>query len=137
MKVLIAAIFVIHLFGPILGHVPVKVPEDHKEKAAQIAADCIAQEQITPEQVALFAKGEFAKADHKVKCYANCFLTKAGVLVDGVIQTSVVMEKMGPSVGEEKLKATMEKCGKMKGSDHCETAFMMLECYHKEHADIA
>ncbi|XP_061388512.1 general odorant-binding protein 56d-like [Musca vetustissima] len=137
MKTILVLLLVIDLANLIYGHVPVKVPEDQKARTAQIAAECIAQEKITPEQAIEFSKGEFTKADKNVKCYANCFLTKAGVVVDGVVQTSVVMEKMGPTVGEEKLKATMEKCSKLKGSDHCETAFMMFECYHKEHADIA
>ncbi|XP_058983545.1 general odorant-binding protein 56d-like [Musca domestica] len=137
MKSILVTFLVIYSANLITGLVPLKIPDDQKARAAGIASDCIAQEKITTEQAVEFSKGEFSKANKNVKCYANCFLTKAGVLVDGVLQTSVVMEKMAPSVGEAKLKAIMEKCGKVKGSDQCETAFMMFECYHKEHADIA
>lgn len=111
--------------------------EDQKARVAQIAAECITQEKTTSDAVMAFAKGEFSKADKNVKCYANCFLTKAGILVDGVLQVDVVKAKMGPTVGEEKVKVILEKCGHLKGSDNCETAFMLFECHHKEHADIA
>ncbi|XP_075166717.1 general odorant-binding protein 56d-like [Haematobia irritans] len=116
--------------------VPVKLSAEQMARAAQVAAECIAQEKTTKDAVIAFSQGEFSKADKNVKCYANCFLTKAGILVDGVVQPSVVKQKLEGTVGEEKLKAIMEKCGHLKGSDNCETAFMLFECYHKEHADI-
>uniref|UniRef100_A0A1I8NSP9 Uncharacterized protein n=1 Tax=Stomoxys calcitrans TaxID=35570 RepID=A0A1I8NSP9_STOCA len=118
------------------GHIPVKLNPEQMAKTAVIASECITQEKTSKEAVVAFSQGDFSKADKNLKCYSNCFLTKTGFLVDGVLQMDVVKSKMGPHLGEDKLKVIMEKCAHLKGSDNCETAFMLFECYHKEHADI-
>lgn len=94
------------------------------------------QEKSTTDAVQALAKGQFDGLDRNAKCFGNCILEKAGFLANGVVQPSVIMAKLGPNVGEEKLNAIMSKCNSLKGSDNCETAFVLYECYYKQHASI-
>ncbi|XP_062133034.1 general odorant-binding protein 56d [Drosophila sulfurigaster albostrigata] len=114
----------------------IKLTDEQKAKAKEHGAACIAQEGITKEQAHSLRDGTFDGADNKVKCFANCFLEKTGFLVDGQIQPNVVLEKLGPIAGDDKVKAIQANCDSLKGTDKCDTAYQLYQCYHKNHAQI-
>ncbi|KAH8355054.1 hypothetical protein KR093_004547 [Drosophila rubida] len=113
-----------------------KLSDEQKAKARENAAACIAQEGITKEQAQALRGGSFDGVDAKVKCFANCFLEKSGLLVDGQIKPEVVLEKLGPVAGVDKVKAIQAKCDSVKGADKCDTAFQLYQCYHKNNAQL-
>ncbi|KAH8298450.1 hypothetical protein KR044_003477 [Drosophila immigrans] len=114
----------------------IKLSEEQKAKAREHGAACIEQEGITKEQAHSLRDGSFDGADAKVKCFANCFLEKTGFLVDGQIKPDVVLEKLSPIAGADKVKAIQAKCDSLKGTDKCDTAFQLYQCYHKNQAKI-
>ncbi|EDW60309.1 general odorant-binding protein 56d [Drosophila virilis] len=113
-----------------------QLTDEQKAKAKANGAACAEQEGITKEQAHALRQGNFDNADAKVKCFANCFLEKTGFMADGQIKSDVVLEKLGPIVGVDKVKAAQEKCDSLKGADKCDTAFQVYQCYYKNHAEI-
>ncbi|XP_017868425.1 PREDICTED: general odorant-binding protein 56d-like isoform X1 [Drosophila arizonae] len=113
-----------------------QLSDEQKARAKANAGACIEQEGVTKEQAMALREGKFENVDEKVKCFANCFLEKSGFLADGQIKSDVVLEKLGPIVGVDKVKAAQEKCDSLKGSDKCDTGFQLYQCYYKQHTQI-
>ncbi|KAH8401465.1 hypothetical protein KR009_005731 [Drosophila setifemur] len=110
--------------------------DEQKATAHANGAFCAQQEGITKDQAVALRGGNFDVSDPKVKCFANCFLEKSGFLVDGQIQPEVVLAKLGPIAGEDAVKAVQAKCDSTKGSDKCDTAFQLYQCYYKNRANV-
>lgn len=79
-------------------------------------------------------QGQFDNADQNLKCFTNCFLEKSGFLVDGKVQESAISSKLGPIVGDSKIAGIMQQCNSIKGTDNCDTAFKLYQCYYKQNA---
>jgi len=88
------------------------------------------------EQAAALRSGIFNNVDAKVKCFVNCFLEKIGFLVGGQVKADVVTKKLGPIAGADKVKSAQVECDSIKGSDNCDTAFKLFQCYHKYDASL-
>lgn len=109
----------------------VQLTDEQKAKAHASALACIEQEGITKEQGLTLRDGKFDNVDGKVKCFANCFLEKAGFIADGQVKPDVVEQKLTPIFGAENVKAAQAKCDSIKGTDNCDTAFQLYKCYHE------
>ncbi|XP_005188765.3 general odorant-binding protein 56d [Musca domestica] len=120
--------------GIAYGQQHLNLTEEQKLKALKYSAECLETEKSTTDAAKALIKGQFEGLDKNAKCFGNCFLEKAGFLVDGVVQPAVLSEKLGPNVGQDKLDVIMSKCNSLKGSDNCETAFVLYQCYYREHA---
>ncbi|XP_061388513.1 general odorant-binding protein 56d-like [Musca vetustissima] len=118
------------------GQIPINLSEQQKINALQYSAECFEKEHSTTEAATALIKGQFDGLDKNAQCFANCFLQKAGFISNGVPQPEVLSQKLGPNVGQDKLDAIMAKCNSLKGSDNCETAFVLYQCYYKEHATL-
>lgn len=75
--------------------------------------------------------GHFEDVDAKSKCFAKCVLEKMGVLANDKLVDEKVLEILGPIDGVEKTKNLINTCGPMKGSDKCDTGYLIYECFHK------
>ncbi|KAH8389273.1 general odorant-binding protein 56d [Drosophila serrata] len=113
-----------------------QLSEEQKAVAHANGALCAQQEGITKDQAIALRAGNFENADEKVKCFANCFLEKTGFMVDGQLQPTVVLAKLGPLAGEDNVKAVQAKCDSLKGADKCDTAFQLYKCYYENRAHI-
>uniref|UniRef100_A0A1I8Q7T9 Odorant binding protein n=1 Tax=Stomoxys calcitrans TaxID=35570 RepID=A0A1I8Q7T9_STOCA len=132
----VIALVAIFVLTAVNGEDRLNLTEDQKLRALQYSAICLEQEKSTTQAAVALMKGQFNGLDKNAKCFVNCFLEKAGFIKDGAVQSSVIMAKLGPNVGEDKLKSIMSKCNNLKGNDNCETAFILYECYYKEHAAV-
>ncbi|EDW74828.1 Odorant-binding protein 56d [Drosophila willistoni] len=110
--------------------------DEQKAQAHANGALCVQQEGITKEQAMALRAGNFEDKDPKVKCFANCFLEKTGFIADGQVKPDVVLAKLGPLAGADKVKAVQAKCDSLKGADKCDTAYQLYECYYKNSAHI-
>ncbi|XP_017051277.1 general odorant-binding protein 56d [Drosophila ficusphila] len=113
-----------------------QLSDEQKAVVHANGALCAQQEGITKDQALALRNGKFDDTDAKVKCFANCFLEKAGFLIDGKVQPDVVLAKLGPLAGEDKVKAVQAKCDSITGSDKCDTAYQLFQCYHNNRAQI-
>jgi len=97
----------------------------------QHSTQCAEQEGITGEQARALHSGSFGDPDPKIKCFTNCMMEKIGFMVNGQFKPDAVLEKMTDLDGAETVKATLAKCGSIKGSDKCDTAYQHFMCFHK------
>ncbi|XP_030387808.1 general odorant-binding protein 56d-like [Scaptodrosophila lebanonensis] len=131
MKLIIAVLFV-----ALASAHDLKLSEEQKQKAHEHAAECVKQEGITKEQAMALRKGDFTDTDPKVKCFANCFLTKAGFIQDGEVKPDVVLAKLGPIEGEATVKEVQASCDSLKGENACDTAYQLFQCYYKHKSQL-
>ncbi|XP_055624209.1 general odorant-binding protein 56d-like [Toxorhynchites rutilus septentrionalis] len=103
---------------------------DQQKKAEAYAAECVKSTGVAPVTPAKLKKGEFAGADEKTKCFTKCVLEKAGFMNDkGDVQEKTVVDKLSVDHDKSKVEATLKKCNH-KGSNACDTAFKMTECFY-------
>ncbi|TDG41399.1 hypothetical protein AWZ03_012171 [Drosophila navojoa] len=98
------------------------------------AMQCTQQEGNTKEQAIALRNGNFDDADDKVKCYANCFLERAGFIVEGQINGDAVLQKLAPAAGADQVKAALATCASIKGANKCDTGFQIYRCFYKNRA---
>ncbi|EDX07846.1 general odorant-binding protein 56a [Drosophila simulans] len=103
--------------------------DEQKDLAKQHREQCSDEVNLTEEERAKVNAKDFKNPTENIKCFANCFFEKVGTLKDGELQESVVLEKLGALIGEEKTKATLEKCRSIKGENKCDTASKLHECF--------
>ncbi|XP_016988071.1 general odorant-binding protein 56a [Drosophila rhopaloa] len=120
----LSAVFVALAFAS-----PIELNEDQKALAKQHGEQCAAELKLTEEEKAKVKNKDFKDPTENIKCFANCFFEKVGTLKDGELQESVVLEKLGAFLGEEKTKAALEKCRSVKGENKCETAVKLHACF--------
>ncbi|XP_043642617.1 general odorant-binding protein 56a [Drosophila teissieri] len=108
---------------------PIELSDEQKTLAKQHHEQCAAEVKLTEEESAKVKAKDFKNPTENIKCFANCFFEKVGTLKDGELQESVVLEKLGGLIGEEKTKAALEKCRTIKGDNKCDTAAKLHECF--------
>uniref|UniRef100_A0A182SQH8 Uncharacterized protein n=1 Tax=Anopheles maculatus TaxID=74869 RepID=A0A182SQH8_9DIPT len=104
---------------------------DQKKKAEGYAAECVKSSGVPPETAAKLKGGDFAGADDKTKCFAKCFLEKAGFMTDkGEIDEKTVIEKLSVDHDRAKVEGLVKKCNH-KEANPCETAFKAYQIINK------
>ena len=66
-----------------------------------------------------------------MKCFAACFLEKAGALKDNKLQEDVILSQFGSILGQEKTKQILDKCKDVKGADRCDMGYKLYQCYEQ------
>ncbi|XP_039483730.1 general odorant-binding protein 56a [Drosophila santomea] len=117
------------LFVALAAGSALNLSEDQKNLAKQHHEQCAAEIKLTEEESAKVKAKDFKNPTENIKCFANCFFEKVGTLKDGELQESVVLEKLGGLIGEEKTKEALKKCRSIKGENKCDTAAKLHECF--------
>ncbi|XP_053679068.1 uncharacterized protein LOC128729822 [Anopheles nili] len=103
---------------------------DQKKKAEGYAAECVKSSGVPPETAAKLKGGDFAGADDKTKCFAKCFLEKAGFMTSsGDFDEKTVIEKLSVDHDRAKVEGLVKKCNH-KEANPCETAFKAYQCIY-------
>ena len=71
-----------------------------------------------------------------MKCFSTCFFEKIGALKDGQVQDDVVLQKLTPLVGEEKVKTALNKCKDVKGEGRCDNGYQIFKCYQEAKVEL-
>nr|5DIC_A Chain A, Odorant-binding protein [Phormia regina] len=108
-----------------------ELTEEQKAKVKVHFDECVKQEKVSEEEATKLRNKDYANPTPAMKCFGTCFFEKIGTLKDGVVQEAVVLEKLSPHFGEEKVKAALDKCKNIKGADRCDTGFKIFECFEK------
>nr|ABW77763.1 odorant-binding protein 56a [Drosophila melanogaster]ABW77764.1 odorant-binding protein 56a [Drosophila melanogaster]ABW77765.1 odorant-binding protein 56a [Drosophila melanogaster]ABW77768.1 odorant-binding protein 56a [Drosophila melanogaster]ABW77769.1 odorant-binding protein 56a [Drosophila melanogaster] len=120
----LSALFVTLAVGSSLN-----LSDEQKDLAKQHREQCAEEVKLTEEEKAKVNAKDFNNPTENIKCFANCFFEKVGTLKDGELQESMVLEKLGALIGEEKTKAALEKCRTIKGENKCDTASKLYDCF--------
>ncbi|XP_023294155.2 general odorant-binding protein 56d-like [Lucilia cuprina] len=137
MKFLVViAVLAVAAAGVVNAQSPVQIPEEQKQRILEYAAVCSQENSVDKNVIQALKTGQFSNVDQNAKCFTNCFLEKAGLLVNGQVQNAVISAKLGGIFGADKVSAAMAQCNDIKGADNCETAFELYKCYFKTNAAL-
>ncbi|XP_055856409.1 general odorant-binding protein 56a-like [Episyrphus balteatus] len=102
------------------------------EQAMEYMTGCKKDLNISDADLAQLGEAKtFDEVNENSKCFFNCFQTREGTLIDGVLQEDKVIELFESSVGEKRAREVFEICRKQKGAEKCETAFLLQNCYRE------
>ncbi|XP_011197299.2 general odorant-binding protein 56d isoform X1 [Bactrocera dorsalis] len=110
-----------------------KLTEEQKQKVHAAAAECFKETGASEDAVRALLKGDDSQVDGKVKCFAKCTLGKLDLLQNGKVNEEKVQNILGKLIGDEKAKAAQAKCNGLKGTDECDTAYQIRQCYAAGH----
>ncbi|XP_011197302.2 general odorant-binding protein 56d isoform X3 [Bactrocera dorsalis] len=99
------------------------------QKVHTLSNECLKETGASEDAIRALIKGDDSQVDGKVKCYAQCMLVKLGYVENGKVNEEKVQNILGKLIGEEKAKATQAKCNGLKGTDECDTAYQIRQCY--------
>ncbi|XP_055645089.1 uncharacterized protein LOC129780631 [Toxorhynchites rutilus septentrionalis] len=79
-----------------------------------------------------FIEGNLGRRDDKFKCFVRCVLSKPGFIdAAGEVNKEILIEKLSKGNTREKAEMIAELCHKFDGTDACQKAFGLYECYQK------
>lgn len=105
-----------------------------KKVEAEHTKSCITEVGVTAEAIKKLSEGDYTSKDEKIKCFTKCVLHKAGLINDkGVLQEKEAIEKLSQGADKAKITELVGKC-KVSGSDACDNAYKMHECFKKAKA---
>lgn len=91
--------------------------------------ECLNQENVSEEDATKLFNNQLTNPSPAIKCFGSCLFEHIGTWKDGVILEHLVLEKLGPVLGEERVGNAIEICRHVKGSDRCDTMFKLIKCY--------
>ncbi|XP_053684607.1 general odorant-binding protein 56d-like [Sabethes cyaneus] len=105
--------------------------EEQMKKAEGYANECLEKfPELNKDSLSKIRSGQFADANQDVKCFAKCFLERAGFMdAKGAFLTDYAIERLSLDHEKSKVEALVQQCSKAY-EDPCETAFRAFECYH-------
>ncbi|XP_074100217.1 general odorant-binding protein 56d-like [Cotesia typhae] len=125
--VLVACVLVVGVLGN----------EERKAKHKATFEKCLKEGGIEKEELhkahEAYKNGE--EPDQKVKCFDACLAKEMGAMVDGQFNKDKMLEKLPADIPDrEKMVEAITKCSEEKGSDDCQTAYLVTKCMHDSKA---
>ncbi|XP_050323086.1 general odorant-binding protein 56d-like [Bactrocera neohumeralis] len=114
-----------------------KLTEEQKQKAHALGIECLKETGASEEAIRAHIKGDDSQVDGKVKCFIKCMLGKFGYVENGEVNEETLQNFLGKLIGEEKAKAAQAKCNGLKGTDECDTAYQIRQCYSADYNGFA
>ncbi|XP_074100188.1 general odorant-binding protein 56h-like [Cotesia typhae] len=123
MRVATLVLFACALAVGVLGEMPSE-PEH-----AEMMKKCITEAGIDESDTKNLFHMSQEEPSQKVKCFHACLSREMGVMVDGSINKDKAIEILPTDFPErEKVIEGFSKCSEEKGSDDCETAYLVFKC---------
>lgn len=114
-----------------ISTIPFQMTDEQRAKHTEDVKACTQQEGVTREQAIAMRDGHFENVDAKSKCFTKCVLERMGVLANDKLVADKLLETLGPIDGVEKTKNLINICGSIKGTDQCDTGYLIYICFHK------
>lgn len=94
--------------------------------------ECMSKENVTHEELEKLKTGQLNDdASKDLKCFSNCVLEKAKFIVDGKANLENIQNILSAHHSAEFADKLVAKCGAVSGSDPCDVAFKLTNCYYK------
>ncbi|XP_011311566.1 general odorant-binding protein 56a [Fopius arisanus] len=106
-----------------------QISDIQKETLRENRDACITETGADRAEVDNAYKNEWVD-NEKLRCFALCLLKKWKMMDDqGKLDETMARERMGKVMPPAKVDELMTKCKDLKGSNPCETGYMMMKCY--------
>ncbi|XP_044594410.1 general odorant-binding protein 56h-like isoform X1 [Cotesia glomerata] len=123
MRAATLVLFACALAVGVLGKMP------SEPERAEMMKKCITEsglDESAKKDIFIMPEGE---PSQKIKCFHACMSREMGVMVDGNINKDKAIEMIPADFLErEKNVEVLSKCSEKKGSDDCETAYLVFKC---------
>ncbi|XP_061392850.1 general odorant-binding protein 56h-like [Musca vetustissima] len=109
---------------------------DKKTFAASME-NCRKEFPITKDEMKQFVEDKNVQFSENFKCHIKCILEKENILkkgmliVDAFLKYSLELQSLKNH--EAEVRKAIEECKNDKGTDDCETSFMLAKCLHGYH----
>lgn len=99
------------------------------EKLENFLEPCVKETNVNPEALEKFMKtSEFAN-DNTLKCFIKCLYEKGGIMSeDGNFNA----DELKRTLDDDQSPDLVNKCKDLKGSDNCDTAFLVAKCMEEQ-----
>ncbi|KAH8401462.1 hypothetical protein KR009_005726, partial [Drosophila setifemur] len=78
-----------------------------------------------------FPSSMYKNAKDNVKCATECILVRSGFMdSSGQVQPDQVTTYFGITMFKEQFNRALDRCSKVKGSNGCDTAFLIVDCFY-------
>ncbi|KAF2881144.1 hypothetical protein ILUMI_25018 [Ignelater luminosus] len=95
------------------------------EKLEKFVEPCVKESNANPAAVEKLIKNSEFSDDNTIKCFLKCVYTKAGVMSeDGKFNA----DELKKTLEDDQSPDLVNKCKDLKGSDNCDTAFLVAKC---------
>lgn len=102
----------------------------------KIEQTCRKDHNVTGDMLDDFFNDVNKNHSESLKCYAKCLMVHEGHWKNGAFDANVYKEHMLVSIGfmvkQDDLIKSIDECKTIKGSNECDTAFMILKCLQRQ-----
>ncbi|KAI4468720.1 odorant binding protein-related [Holotrichia oblita] len=109
-----------------------KVPHVSAETSADSLKKqiCLEETSVNPTLVHKAQEGDFSD-NRELQCYFKCYYLESGFINKaGEIQANAVKSKIPQKLDKKIALQAIDKCRKVKGNDHCKTAYELHKCLY-------
>ncbi|KAL1500930.1 hypothetical protein ABEB36_006348 [Hypothenemus hampei] len=107
------------------------ISEEMQELAKQLHATCVSETGAKEDDISNAVKGIFSE-DEGFKCYLKCLMSQMAIIDDdGTIDVEAMVAIL-PDELVEHATPIVRKCGSIKGSNACDSAWLTHQCYYRE-----
>lgn len=107
-----------------------KAADDYLKKIDVVIKKCLEPFPIDIELVNKLKVGKFDHAAGRTEqCFADCVFNKAGFYLNGEINNEIVAVGLESVADKSKALASIAKCRNKRGSDACETSYLVFKCF--------
>ncbi|XP_034477136.1 general odorant-binding protein 56d-like [Drosophila innubila] len=111
-------------------HLDRYISKERSDKLKGFLNECHTTHNITKQQLIIIVNGNFEDADTTLKCFVSCYYEKLALL-DDQKQPDLMLDGKNPVFDAELVKSSQNNCSSITGSDNCDTALKVYECYYK------
>lgn len=95
------------------------------QKLVNFVEPCVKESNANPAAVEKLIRNSEFSDDKNLKCFIKCLYTKAGVMSD---DGKFSAEELKKTLEDGDSPDVINKCKDLKGSDNCDTAFLVSKC---------
>lgn len=99
---------------------------------------CRAETNASEDELKTFFKGDLKDAPNALKCHLKCLMEKQGHWNNGGFDSATALKQLQeiPNLKDQLKEITkvVSECKDKKGSDECDTAYLVTKCIIEHHA---
>ncbi|XP_058835301.1 general odorant-binding protein 56d-like [Topomyia yanbarensis] len=100
------------------------------------AVECFLNSGLRIDSLQALKSGNFSSSGDGAKCLVKCFFEKAGFMnAQGALQEKAIVEQLTSFLSKKQVESMVKNCN-IQGTNSCDTAYRVSECYFKNKAGL-